>query len=166
LDTFKYHASPEWHMSFVDFAVYAVHLLFGGVWTGSVVFVTVAVLPTARDGLANAEPLAPVVGKLRNISRVSAVVMLLTGGHMAGAAAGYTVESLTGTTRGYLVLAMVALWFVLIGLVEVGGGKLADGFEEMKVREPAREARPLFLAATVVSLLLLLDAGLLAGGIT
>jgi uncharacterized membrane protein len=153
-------------MSLVDTAVYAVHLLFGGVWTGSVVFVTVAVLPTARDGLANAEPLAPVVGKLRNISRLSAVVMLLTGGHMAGAAADYTVESLTGTTRGHLVLGMVALWFLLIGLVEVGGGKLADGFEEMKVREPACEARPFLLAATVVSLLLLVDAGLLAGGIT
>jgi uncharacterized membrane protein len=153
-------------MSLVDMAFYAVHLLFGGVWTGSVVFVTLAVLPTAREGTANAEPLVPVVSKLRNISRLSALVLLLTGGHMAAEAAGYTVESLTGTTRGYLVLAMVALWFALIGLVEVGGGKLADGFDEMKVREPAREARPFFLAATVVSLLLLVDAGLLAGGLT
>ena len=153
-------------MSLVDMAFYAIHLLFGGVWTGSVVFVTVAILPTAREGIANAEPLVPVVSKLRNLSRLSALVLLLTGGHMAAEAAGYTFESLTGTTRGYLVLAMVALWFALIGLVEVGGGKLADGFEEMKVREPAREARPFFLAATVVSLLLLVDAGLLAGGLT
>jgi uncharacterized membrane protein len=153
-------------MTLLDTVMYAVHLLFGGLWTGSVVFVTFAVLPTARDGVANAEPLAAIVGKLRNVSRLSALLLLLSGGHLAGAAAGYTVESLTGTTRGYLVLAMVALWFTLIGLVEVGGGKLADGFDQKKVREPAREARPFFLAATVVSLLLLVDAGLLAGNIT
>ncbi|MEF8853532.1 MAG: transporter [Haloarculaceae archaeon] len=150
-------------MALIDTALYAVHLLFGGVWTGSVVFATFAILPTARDGVANAEPLVPVVSKLRTLSRVSAVVVLATGGHMAAEAAGYTVASLTGTARGHLVLGMVALWVALIGLVEVGGGKLADGFDEMKVREPAREARPFFLAATVVSLLLLLDAGLLAG---
>jgi uncharacterized membrane protein len=153
-------------MALIDTALYAVHLLVGGVWTGSVVFVTVAILPTARDGVANAEPLVPVVSKLRSLSRVSAVVVLATGGHMAAEGAGYTVESLTGTTRGHLVVGMVVLWFVLIALVEVGGGKLADGLDEMKVREPAREARPFFLAGTVVSLLLLVDAGLLAGGIT
>jgi len=152
-------------MSLLDTVMYTLHLLFGGVWTGSVVFVTLAVLPTAMNGVANAEPLVPVVSKLRNLSRLSALVMLASGGHMAGAAAGYTFESLASTTRGHLVLTMVVLWFLLIGLVEVGGGKLADGFDEKKVREPAREARPFFLAATVVSLLLLLDAGLLAGGL-
>jgi uncharacterized membrane protein len=152
-------------MPALDAVMYTLHLLFGGVWTGSVVFVTLAVLPTAMNGVANAEPLVPVVSKLRNISRLSALVMLASGGHMAGAAAGYTFESLASTTRGHLVIGMVVLWFVLIGLVEVGGGKLADGFEEKKVRDPAREARPFFLGATAVSLLLLLDAGLLAGGL-
>jgi uncharacterized membrane protein len=152
-------------MPVLDAVMYTLHLLFGGVWTGSVVFVTLAVLPTAMNGVANAEPLVPVVSKLRNISRLSALVMLASGGHMAGAAANYTFESLASTTRGHLVIGMVVLWFVLIGLVEVGGGKLADGFEEKKVRDPAREARPFFLAATAVSLLLLLDAGLLAGGL-
>lgn len=149
-------------MAVIDTAMYAVHLLVAGVWTGSVVFVTYAVLPAARDGAANAGPLATIVGKLRWLSRGSSLLLLLSGGHMAGA--GYTVESLTGSPRGHLVLGMVALWFVLTGLVEVGGGKLADGFDRKKVREPAREARPFFLAATVVALLLLVDAGLLASG--
>jgi uncharacterized membrane protein len=149
-------------MSVVDTAMYVAHLLFAGLWAGSVVFVTFGVLPTALDGLANADPLVPVVSKLRWISRASAVVLFLSGGHMAGT--GYTVESLTGSTRGHLVLGMVGLWFVLMGLVEVGGGKLADGFENKKVREPAREARPFFLAGSVVSVLLLVVGGLLAGG--
>lgn len=150
-------------MSAVDIAVYAVHMLFAGIWAGSVVFVTLAVLPTARDGTANAAPLVPVVARLRWITRISAVLMLLTGGHMAGTR--YTVESLTGSTRGYLVLAMVALWLLLTALVEIGGGKLADGLDRQKVREPAREARPFLLAATVVAVLLLLDAGVLMGGL-
>lgn len=151
-------------MALLETAMYALHLLFGGVWTGAVVFVTLAVLPLARDGSANAAPLASIVARLRNFSRLSALVMLATGGHMAGT--GYTVESLTGETRGHLVLGMVVLWLTLIVLVEVGGGKLADGFDRKKVREPAREARPYFLAATVVALLLLLDGGLLASGFT
>jgi uncharacterized membrane protein len=146
----------------VDTSMYSLHLLFGGVWTGAVVFATLAILPLARDGVANAEPLAQIVGKLRTLSRASALVMLATGGHMAGT--GYTVESLTGSTRGHLVLGMVALWLLLIVLVEVGGGKLAAGFDEKKVREPAREARPFFLAGSLVAVLLLLDAGLLASG--
>jgi uncharacterized membrane protein len=147
----------------LDITMYAVHLLVAGVWTGSVVFLTWAVLPTAIDGTANAEPLARVVGKLRWLSRGSAVALLLTGGHLAGTF--YTVESLTGSTAGHLVLGMLALWLVLTGLVEVAGGKLVDGFEEKKVREPAREARPFLFAATGVAVLLLLDGGVLASGL-
>jgi len=150
-------------MSTLDTGMYTLHLLFGGLWTGAVVFVTVGVLPTAKSGVANAEPLGRVVGRLRNLSRLSALVMLATGGHMAGT--GYTVDSLTGTPRGHLVLTMLGLWVLLIGLVEVGGGKLADGFDRKKVRGPAREARPFMLAASGVSVLLLLVAGLLISGV-
>jgi uncharacterized membrane protein len=146
----------------VDTTMYAVHLLFGAVWTGAVLFMTVAVLPLAREGIANAAPLAQLVGKLRTLSRVSALVVLASGGHMAGSA--YTVETLTGTTRGHLVLGMVLLWLALILLVEIGGGKLASGFDEKKVREPGRAARPYFRAGSLVAVLVLLDAGLLAAG--
>lgn len=140
--------------------MYVLHLVFGGVWTGSVVFVTLGILPTARDGTANAEPLRPVVEKLRWVSRASALVLLASGGHMAGTL--YTVESLTGSGRGHLVLAMVALWLGLAALVEIGSSKLADGFDQRKVRQPARDARPFFLAASVVAAGLLVVGGLLA----
>lgn len=161
LGTFKWDPTPEPNMV-VDTIVWTLHLLFGALWTGAVVFATLTVLPLARNGLANAEPLARVVGKLRTVSRVSALVMFATGGHMAGTV--YTVERLTGEPRGHLVLAMLGLWFVLTVLVEVGCGKLARGFDEKKVRDPAREARPFFLGASLVAVLLLVDAGLLASG--
>ena len=118
-----------------------IHLVFAGLWTGSVLFVALAGLP--EGGL----------GRLRQISRASARLLLLTGGHQA--AMQYGGGRLTGTTAGWAVLAMVALWLVLAGLVEVGASKYEDGGPEA--------ARPFFTAGAVVSLLLLVDAGLLAG---
>lgn len=149
-------------MALLETAMVSLHLLFAGLWTGGVVFVAAAVLPLARDGSIGPEPLATIADRLVWLTRASAIVMLLTGGHMAGTF--YTAESLTGTTRGHLVIGMVVLWFVLTALVEVGGRKLTDGTAREKVREPAREARPYFLAAAVVALALLVDGGLLAGG--
>ena len=149
-------------MALLDTAVVSLHLLFAALWAGGVVFVTVAILPLARDGTMAPGPLGTVTDRLVWLSRLSALVLLLTGGHMAGTF--YTAESLTGTTRGHLVLGMVVLWLVLAALVEVGGRELTDGTAREKVREPARDARPYLLAATVVALALLVDGGLLAGG--
>ncbi len=150
-------------MTLVDAAIVATHLLFAGLWTGSVLFVAYAVVPTAARGDLNAGPLETFAGKLTTVSRASALLLFVTGGHMA--ASRYDVSSLTGTTRGHLVLGMLALWFLLGGLVEVGAGRLTDGASRDKVREPARSARRLFQAASVVAVLLLVDGGLLAVGI-
>jgi len=150
-------------MAVVDSVMTGLHLLFAGLWTGSVLFVAYAVVPTAGAGEMDAAPLEILGGKLKTVSRASAVVLFLTGGHLAGTQ--YTVGTLTGTTRGYLVIAMIALWLVLMGLVEVGSGTLVDGANRKKVRQPAKEARPFFLGAAAVAVLLLIDAGLLAGGL-
>jgi uncharacterized membrane protein len=146
-------------MSVVDAGAYAVHLLFAGLWTGSVLFVWYGVLPLAREGDLNATPLGVVAGKLETVSRVSALVLLLTGGYMA--IRQYTVETLFGSGGGHLVVTMVVLWAVLAGLVEVGTGKLTDGTDRDKVREPAREAGRFFQAGSLVAVLLLVEAGLL-----
>lgn len=146
-------------MSLVDAGAYATHLLFAGLWTGSVLFVWYGVLPLARDGTLNAAPLGAVAGKLETVSRVSALVLLLSGGYMA--IQQYTVDTLTGSGGGHLVLTMIVLWFVLAGLVEVGTGKLVDGTDRDKVREPAREAQRFIQAAALVAVLLLLNSGLL-----
>jgi len=146
-------------MATIDTATNAIHLLFAGLWAGSVVFVARAVVPAARDGDLDATPLRGLIGTFRTWSRVSALVLFLTGGHLAGTR--YTAETLLGSTRGYLVVAMVVLWVVLAGLVEMGSGRLVDGLGERKVRAPAREAMPLFAAATVASVALLVLGGVL-----
>jgi len=148
-------------MSLIDTAMYVVHLLFAGLWSGTVLFTSYAVVPAALDGEFRAGSLAALTGKLKTVSRASSLLLLLSGGHLAGAL--YTVESLFGSTRGYLVLAMVGLWFVLAALVEIGASKLSDGTDQQKVRQPAAEARPFLLGASVAALLLLVNAGLLLG---
>lgn len=146
-------------MSTVDTAIRTIHSSVAALWVGAVLFVTLVVLPVARDGDLNAAPLERIVGRLVTLSRLSALVLLLTGGHLA--AAGYTATSLTSTVRGYLVLAMLVLWLVLAGLVEVSSSRLRGDLREKRVRAPARDALRWFTAASVVALLLLVDAGLL-----
>lgn len=150
-------------MSLVETGVATVHLLFAAVWTGSVVFVALAVHPLAMDGEIGPEPLSRLAGWLRHITRASAILLLLTGGHLA--ATHYSVDSLTGTTGGWLVLAMLLLWVILVALVEIATGRLVDGTGRQKIREPARKARRPLQVAAVVAVLLLVDGGLLAAGL-
>jgi len=150
-------------MSLVDTAMFAVHLGFAALWTGSVLFLTAAVLPTARDGTISPETLGTVTSRFKLLSRASILLLFVTGGHLAGSL--YTVDSLTGSPRGHLVLTMLVLWFVLAGLTEVGAARISDGVEGRKVRTPATDARPFFYAGSVVAVLLLLDASLLTAGL-
>lgn len=136
-----------------------VHLLTGAAWVGSVAFFAGAVLPAARDGELDAAPTESMADTLTWWSRGASLLMLLTGGHLAGTL--YTVESLTGTPRGHAVLAMVVLWLALTGLVEAGRGRLVRGLQQKKVRQPAAESLSLYRGAAIVGLLLLVDAGLL-----
>ncbi|MFB6227852.1 MAG: transporter [Halobacteriales archaeon] len=141
-------------------ATYAVHLLFAGLWAGGVAFVTLGILPGARDGAMGPEPLGAAFDHLTTVSRISAAVLLLTGGHMAGQV--YTAESLTETTNGYLVITMVVLWLALAALVEIGAGRVRDGVDAKKVREPARAATRIYQVATVAGATLLLIGGVLS----
>lgn len=147
-------------MSIIDAVMWSVHVGFAVLWTGSVLFVALAVVPPAIRGDIGGDALAAVVGRLRWITRIAALAFLASGGHMAGTL--YTVETLTGTGRGHLVLTMLALWFVITGLVEVASGKLLDGVDAGKLREPARDAKPFFYGAAGLSVGLILTAGLLA----
>jgi putative copper export protein len=148
-------------MAIGDAVSQAIHLLFAGAWTGSVLFMTYGVLPTARAGNIDTDPFADITSRLLTLSRASAAVLFLTGAHLA--ATKYTVETLTGTVPGYLVIVMILLWLVLAGLVEVGMSKISEGLRERKVRTPAEKGRPFLLGASIVSILLLLNAGILLG---
>ena len=143
----------------VDTAMYTVHTAFAALWAGSVLFVTAAVLPLAMDGEFSPEAFGSVVSKLQWITRISAVLLFVTGGHLAGTL--YTVGSLTGTTSGYLVLAMLALWLGLAAVVEIGSAKANRGIEAKKIRQPARDARPFYIVGSGFAVGLLAVAGLL-----
>lgn len=143
--------------------LYAIHLLIAGLWTGAVVFLTWGVLPQAADGILNAEPLAAITGRIKLLSRTSAVLLPLTGLRMTMLLDYTDTAILFETTRGHLLIGMIVLWLVLMGLVEVGASKLTDGTNQKKVREPARDARPFLLGASIVAVLLLIDAGLILG---
>jgi hypothetical protein len=140
---------------------FVIHMLFAAIWTGAIIFMTYGVIPVARAGNIDIDPFADITSRLLTLSRLSALVLFLTGGHLAGQL--YTIEQLTGSTNGHLVLGMLALWFVMAGLVEVGTKKISAGLRERKVRTPAEQGRPFFLGASVVALGLLLIAGLLIG---
>lgn len=139
-------------MALLETAVTIVHLLFAGLWTGGVVFVALGVVSLSdRDGVG-AAALRSILDRLTLLSRVSALVLLLTGGHMA--AERYTADSLTGSGDGHLVLTMVLLWAVLAALVEIGASRIDDAGN-------AAAGRTVLYGAAVVAIGLLVDAGLL-----
>ncbi|WP_418284296.1 transporter [Halorubrum sp. DTA46] len=147
-------------MDVINPIVWSLHVGFAILWTGSVLFVSLAVLPAALRGDIGSDPLETIIGRLRWITRIAALAFVVSGGHMAGTL--YTFESLIGTARGHLVLTMLALWFVIMGLVEVAGGKLTAGLDTGTLREPAHDAKPFFYGAAGLSVVLILTAGLLA----
>ncbi|WP_411962857.1 transporter [Haloferax sp. YSMS24] len=146
-------------MALIDTVMATVHLVVGGLWTGSVLFFALAVLPTARSGDIRANSFESIISRLTMGSRIGALLMFVTGGHLAGTR--YTVGTLFGSGRGHLVLTMLALWLVLTALVEIAQSRAKDGLERKKVRTPAENAAPLYLGAALVAVLLLVNAGLL-----
>ncbi|WP_226480595.1 copper resistance protein CopD [Natrinema amylolyticum] len=147
-----------------ELAARTAHLVFAALWAGSVCFVAAVIVPLARDGAFNTtQPLEVISGKLTSVSRVSSLVLLLSGGHLAGNI--YTTETLFGEIGGRLVLLMVALWLVLTALVEIGAKRFETGLTGKKIREPARDALPVFRAAAVAAIALLIVAGLLSANV-
>jgi LPXTG-motif cell wall-anchored protein len=84
---------------------------------------------------------------------------LFSGGHLAGTL--YTAETLQTTGQGNLVLTMVGLWLVLAVVLFFGFRRLTGSPSEKSAVAPATKARPWFLGASVVSIALLVVAGLL-----
>lgn len=145
----------------LETAVYTFHTAFAALWVGSVLFVSTSVLPLAIDGDVAPDVFGTVVARLQWLTRISAVVLFATGGHLAGTL--YTVGTLTGTGRGYLVLAMLGLWLALAAAIEVGSARALRGVDHRKIREPARQARPFYRLGSLFAIGLLVVAGLLGG---
>lgn len=155
-------------MAVLDTVAIVVHQLFAALWIGSVAYLTWAVLPQARDGTIAPDTFSDLVGRLLTVSRLSALFVLASGAHplywnvLGGELA---LEPLTAGVRGYLILAMVALWLLLMATVEVASARLRRGLGGGKVREPARVAQPWYWTATAFALLVAVVGGLLAAGV-
>jgi hypothetical protein len=168
-------------------AAYVAHVLSGAFWTGAVLFVVYAVLPRATDGNLSRESFADAANRLLAVTRWTGVALPVTGAYLVWVLYG-SVGSLTATPRGWAVVAMLSLWGVMNGLVEmgvlrmrrefdpgIGWGRymaeglpaeaLADGGSPPTTERLAAVVRPYLLASAALAVLLLVDAALLAGGV-
>jgi len=136
-----------------------IHTIFAALWTGGTLVVAGAVVPAARSELLSMEGLTLIARRFRHLTTASFLLLLLSGGHLAGTL--YTGETLQTTSRGNLVLTMVGLWLVLAIVLFFGLRRLSGGESEQSAAAPATKARPWFLGASVVSIVLLVVAGLL-----
>ncbi len=150
-------------MSTIDLIMTITHTLFASLWIGSVLFFIGAVLPTAAAGSVSVEMMSMLTTRLAWLTRISALVFVATGGHLAGTA--YTAGSLFGTPRGQLVVAMVILWFVLTGLIEISVKRFDRVAQREGISSAVTETRGLFVVAAAVAVLLLIDAGLLTANV-
>lgn len=155
-------------MSTIDSIATVVHVLFGGLWIGAVVFVALGVLPLGRDADIDPHPLETIVDRVRTLSRLAALVMVATGGHVlyhVTLGGELSAEPLTSSGRGHLILTMVVLWFGVITTVEIGASKLTEGLDAGKLREPSRDALPWFRVAALLGVSVLTVGGMLSAGI-
>ncbi len=152
-------------MSLVNAAMIAIHLVFGAIWIGSVVFVTLGVLPLARDGNLDRTPLRAVLGRLLWIVRLGALAMLVSGSYMMTHQNNYfDTDVLLSTGTGHAVVAMIVLWLTLIVLLEVSIRRIRSGLDANLVREPARDGQRWFYLASLVGVALFIDGALIAAG--
>ena len=152
-------------MSYIDAAMVSTHFVFGAIWVGAVAFVTLAVLPLGRDGEMDRLPLTKLLSRLLTIARLSAVFVLLSGLHLMGSRALFDLDALTGTNRGVAVLAMIALWFGLIVVLEIGIRRIKSGLDANLLREPSRDGLRWLTIATLFGVGVFVLGGLMAGGI-
>lgn len=139
--------------------VMTVHALFAALWTGGTLLVAGTVIPAARRELLGEKALSLITQRFSYLTIASVLLLLFSGGHLAGNL--YTVQSLTSTMRGNLVLTMVTLWLVLAVVLFFGCRRLTGTSAEKSAATAASAARPWFLGASVVSIALLVVAGLL-----
>lgn len=146
-------------MSVIDTAMRVVHTLFAGAWAGGTLLFVGAVLPAARNGMLDASALRAVTKRFGYLTTAAVVLLLLTGGHLAGTL--YTFGSLQSTGRGHLVLSMVALWFLLAGVAQFATKRLTDTLETADAKSAVDSTWSLFVLAALLATGLLVVAGLL-----
>lgn len=151
-------------MIVVDSVIQVAHVLFAGLWTGSLLFLVGAVLPASTAGSISTAAMTAITSRLVWLTRISALVFITTGGHLAGTR--YTGETLFSTGRGQLVVTMLVLWLALTALIEIGVKRFDRSAAAADVPTAIDDTRLIFLLAGVLAAALLVDAGLLATGVS
>ena len=150
-------------MSVLATTMVFLHNLFAMLWVGSVLFFTYAVLPSAREGSLGRDPLETLLDGLTTVTRVSALLLLLSGLLMGLNL--YTVDRLLATTSGWLVIGKVVLWIALAGIIEAGAGKLRSDLDGGTLHTAVENTTSLFYVASGIAILSALSVALLSTGI-
>lgn len=148
----------------IDTAMVAIHLVFGAIWIGAVSFVTLAILPLARDGDLDRAAFEGSLGWLVRISRIGALLMLISGSHLMGTGGYFDTDYLFGEPRGLAVLAMVVLWLGLIVVIEVSTKRMRSGLDAGLLRDPANDGMTWFYLATLIGVALFVIGAMLTTG--
>jgi len=147
-------------MTLIDTAFSMLHVLFAGLWAGTTIFYAWRIHPLLSEGDIGVTSAMSITTGLRWLTRIGAVVFVVTGGHMA--AMGYGDGRLFSDPMGHAVLGMLALWLVVTGLLEMSIGKIQDELAEGRIQTAGRENESFVRAAAAFSVVLLLLGGYLA----
>lgn len=147
-------------MALIDTAFSMLHVLFAGLWAGTTVFYAWRIHPLLTDGDIGVTAAMSITTGLRWLTRIGAVVFVVTGGHMAGT--GYGDGRLFSDPMGHAVLAMLTLWLVVTGLLEMSMGKVQSQLGDGHIQTAGRENATLVRIAATFSVVLLLLGGYLA----
>jgi copper transport protein len=123
------------------------HTLAACVWLGGLVQLRASV----RTGAATARQ----VVRFSNMALASVLVLVVTGTYAAYTEIGLSMEGLTSTTYGRLVLGKVALYVVLLGFGAINRQRLVPALEADWANASRRLAR--FVAAEVGLLVLVIS---------
>ncbi|MFB6110908.1 MAG: copper resistance protein CopD [Halobacteriaceae archaeon] len=170
-------------MNLVLLASYVLHVVSGTFWVGAVLYVAAAIMPVATEDALSPGAFETTMDRLLTITRWTGVALPLTGVYQLWVL--YPTTRLLGTSRGYLVLAMLGLWTIMNGLVEAGiyrireaagsapgvlayltaGLAVDGGLGNANVGEVAAAGQGYLRVAALFGIGLLVDAGVLASGI-
>lgn len=161
-----------------------VHVASAAFPTGGVLYAAYAVFPAARADEIGPAAFERSVDGVLGVTRWMWLALPATGAYQSGML--HPLPALFGTTRGHPTLGMLALWDTTNGLLERAvyrmwtadengdvdppgvGRYMAEGFvadDGADVLRLAAVRRPYVTASVALSVLLLVGAALLAGGI-
>ena len=98
---------------------FVLHVFSGALWTGATLYVVYATLPRAADGTLGREAFVDAAHRLLMVTRWTGVALPATGAYLIWRLYA-PLDLLATTARGWAVLAMLSLWGVMNGLVELG----------------------------------------------